>query len=49
MRRLWKALPGTLPLRMLQAVVLAAIALVLLVLLFEWAGQFLDSGGAITS
>lgn len=47
MRRLWTALPGPTPLKALEAVVLAVLALVALFFLFEWAGGMLDSGGAI--
>lgn len=47
MRNIWQRLPGPTPLKVLEAVVLVAVALVLLVLVFEWAGRFLDSGGAI--
>lgn len=49
MRRLWRALPGPTPVRLLVAVVLVVIALGALVVLFEWAGGFLDSGGAIAA
>ncbi|HEX7100469.1 MAG TPA: hypothetical protein VF377_14665 [Acidimicrobiia bacterium] len=47
MRRLWRALPGPAPLRALELLVLAAVALVALFFLFEWAGGLLDSGGVI--
>lgn len=47
MRRIWSSLPGPAPLKVLEAVVLAAVALVVLGVLFEWAGGLLDSGGAI--
>lgn len=47
MRRLWAVLPGPAVLKALQALILLVIALVALVFLFEWAGRFLDSGGAI--
>lgn len=48
MRRIWGALPGPTPLKLLVSLVLLFVALVVLFFLFEWAGGFLDSGGAIT-
>ena len=47
MRRLFTALPGPTPLRVLQMVVIVAVALVALYYLFEWAGDLLDSGGVV--
>lgn len=47
MKRIWRSLPGPTPLRVVEAVLLAAAALVALGFLFEWAGGILDSGGAI--
>lgn len=47
MRRLWAGLPGPAFLKGLQALALLVIALVALFFLFEWAGRFLDSGGAV--
>lgn len=47
MRRLWTALPGSVPVKVLQFLALVAGALVALFFLFEWAGTFLDSGGAV--
>lgn len=49
MRRLWSMLPGATPVKVVEAVVLVLLTLVALGFLFEWAGQFLDSGGAIGS
>lgn len=47
MRSIWRRLPGALPVKVVEAVVLVAAALVALAFVFEWAGSFLDSGGAI--
>lgn len=47
MKRVWDRLPGPTPVKVVEAVLLVVVALVLLVILFEWAGRFLDSGGAI--
>lgn len=47
MRRLFAALPGPLPVRILLMTVLIAIALVALFFVFEFLGTFLDDGGAI--
>jgi hypothetical protein len=47
MRRLFNALPGPLPARVLIVVGLLAVLLVALFLLFEWAGDLLDSGGVV--
>lgn len=47
MKRIWAILPGPPAVKALEATVLLAIALVLLAMLFEWAGTLLDSGGAI--
>ncbi|GBD83667.1 hypothetical protein BMS3Abin02_00047 [bacterium BMS3Abin02] len=47
MGRLYHALPGPLALRILLIVIGVLIALVLLGLLFEWGGNFLDSGGTM--
>jgi hypothetical protein len=46
-RALWRRLPGPMPLKLAEAVVLVALALVVLGLLFEWAGDLLDSGGVV--
>jgi hypothetical protein len=46
-RALWRRLPGPVPLKLAEAVVLVALALVALAFLFEWAGDLLDSGGAV--
>ena len=47
MRNIWHRLPGPVPAKVLQAALLILIALVILGFLFEWAGDLLDSGGAI--
>lgn len=47
MRRIWGVLPGPAPLKALQSLILVVVALVALFFLFEWAGDLLDSGGAI--
>lgn len=47
MKKVWDRLPGPTPVKVAEAVLLVIVALVLLVILFEWAGRFLDSGGAI--
>lgn len=49
MKQLWSMLPGPTPVKVIEAVVLVVVLLVALGFLFEWAGQFLDSGGAIGS
>lgn len=46
-RRFYQRLPGPAPAKVLQMVVLVVVALTLLILLFEWAGQFLDTGGVV--
>ena len=48
MRKLFAALPGPTPVRILLMIVIAAVALTLLGLLFEWAGDILDDGGTIS-
>jgi hypothetical protein len=48
MRRIWGALPGPTPVKLLESLVLLVVVLVALFFLFEWAGGLLDSGGAIT-
>ena len=40
-------LPGPVPVRVLEIVVIAAAAMVALYYLFEWAGDLLDSGGVV--
>ena len=47
MRSIWQRLPGPVPVKVIEAVILVAAALVLLGFLFEWGGDLLDSGGAI--
>lgn len=48
MRRIFQALPGPLAVRIAEAVVLVAIALVVLHFFYSWLGTtFLDPGGTI--
>ena len=47
MRALWRRLPGPVPIKVAQSVVLVAVTLVVLAFLFEWAGDLLDSGGVV--
>ncbi|HEY7703676.1 MAG TPA: hypothetical protein VID03_02475 [Acidimicrobiia bacterium] len=47
MRKLFAALPGPAAVRVLQMVLIVAVALVALFYLFEWAGDLLDSGGVV--
>jgi hypothetical protein len=48
MRRVWQVLPGPLPVRVVEAAVLVAIALVALHFFYSWLGTtFLDPGGTV--
>lgn len=47
MKKVWASLPGPVPVKVVEALVLVALALIALGFLFEWAGGLLDSGGAI--
>jgi hypothetical protein len=47
MRRLLDALPGPVAVRVVILVAAALVALVALGFLFEWAGDFLDTGGTV--
>lgn len=47
MKRMWSMLPGPAALKAVEVAVIVVAALVLLAILFEWAGILLDSGGAI--
>jgi hypothetical protein len=47
MRRLFNTLPGPLPARVLEVIVVLAVLLIALFFLFEWAGDLLDSGGVV--
>lgn len=47
MRRLWASIPGPALVKVVELMVLLALALVGLFFLFEWAGTFLDSGGVV--
>ncbi len=46
-RRLFEALPGPLPVRILEAVVIVIVLLVALHFFYTWLGIFLDPGGAV--
>lgn len=44
----FRALPGPLPMRVVEAMVIVAFSLVALHFFYEWAGgAFLDTGGAV--
>jgi hypothetical protein len=48
MRRLFNALPGPLPVRILSAFVIVAVLLIALFFFYDWAGStFLDTGGTV--
>ncbi|MGH8873893.1 MAG: hypothetical protein ACRDVM_01390 [Acidimicrobiia bacterium] len=47
MRRIYRALPGPAPVRVLLLAVLVVIALAVLVVVFERAGDLLDTGGTV--
>ncbi len=47
MRRFYGMLPGPPAVKVLTMILVVVIALVVLVFLFEWAGDLLDSGGVI--
>jgi hypothetical protein len=48
MRRIYRALPGTTPMKITTSIVLIAIALVALHFFYEWVGStFLDTGGTV--
>ena len=48
MRRIYRALPGPTPLRVLTSLVLISVALVALHFFYEWVGSsFLDTGGTV--
>lgn len=47
-RRLFKSLPGPLPVKVLLAVVIVAVLLVALFFFYDWLGtNFLDTGGTL--
>jgi len=46
-KRFYAALPGPTPVKVVLMVLVIAVLLTLLIILFEWAGQFLDTGGTI--
>jgi len=46
-KRLFRSLPGPLPLRILLAIVIVLLILVALGFIFERAGDLLDNGGVI--
>ena len=47
MKKLFASLPGPIPVRILLMALIVVAALVLLIVLFEALGTFLDDGGAI--
>lgn len=48
MRRIYHALPGTTPVKVLTSIVLISVALVALHFFYEWVGSnFLDTGGTV--
>jgi hypothetical protein len=47
LKRLFSALPGPMPVRLLVAVVIVAVLVVVLVVVFEALGRFLDDGGVM--
>ena len=47
MRKLYDRLPGPAPVKVLLMVVIVAVVFLLLIPLFEWAGDFLDDGGVV--
>lgn len=48
MKRAFLALPGPVPVKILFALVIVAVALVALHFIYEWMGStFLDTGGAV--
>lgn len=48
MRRIYRALPGTTPVKVATSIVLVIIALIILNFFYEWVGNtFLDSGGTV--
>ncbi len=46
-KRFYAALPGPKPVKVILMVLVIAVLLTLLVILFEWAGPLLDTGGTI--
>ena len=48
MRRIYRALPGSTPVKIATSIVLVTIALVALHFFYEWVGSnFLDTGGTV--
>jgi hypothetical protein len=48
MRRIYRALPGTTPVKIMTSIVLISIALIALHFFYEWVGStFLDTGGTV--
>ena len=45
--RLYARMPGPPVVRIIFLVLLATLALVLLLVVFEWAGRFIDPGGTV--
>ncbi len=48
MKRAFLALPGPVPVKVILAVVIVVIALIALNAIYNWMGNFLDSGGTIS-
>lgn len=46
-KRFYNALPGPAAIRIVIMVAILVVALLLLGMLFEWAGDFIDNGGVI--
>ncbi len=47
MKKLYAALPGPVPVKIILALVIVVVALVALIAVFELLGTFLDDGGVI--
>ena len=48
MRRIYRALPGSTPVKVITSIVIVSVALVSLHFFYEWVGSsFLDTGGTI--
>ena len=48
MRRIYRALPGSTPVKVITSIVIVCVALVALHFFYEWVGSsFLDTGGTV--
>jgi hypothetical protein len=48
MRRIYRALPGSTPVKVITSIVIVSVALVALHFFYEWVGSsFLDTGGTV--